>query len=229
MQEGATLARWSPGAVLWGFLLRQKTLGERRVGERSGDAVEAAACRLPRWQRGLAWTRARAGVVSGAPPRRSSPPTSSEQAGCQGAARAAGAQCRLRRRAQEAAALARRPPPPLRTRHPPPRRAGHGPAQGPPGGLGAQPVARYVPFLPPLASGSRSLARRGLGSSCQERDAVSLQGQTLATLGDVSPPGTGSNLAAQPSSAKEGGSRKRLGAGSLVCLGRVEEARVEKR
>lgn len=166
--------------------------------------VGAAARRLPRWQRGPAWTRAEWGVPR-APPRLRPAlplPPNTPLSGRR-------AQCRLRRRAQEAAALARR----RRRSAPGTRRraAGHGPAQGPPGGLGAQPVARYVPFLPPLASRSRSRARRGLGSCCRERDGA--------------PPGSGlgcswgrglRELPALSESAKfreEGGPRERRGAG----------------
>lgn len=158
--------------------------------------VEAAAGRLPRWQRGRDWTAARAPRCPDAPPRRSSPPTSSEGAAAvrePGAARSAGSG----RRAEEAAALARRPPPPLRT-GPRRRAAGHGPAQGPPGGLGPQPVARYVPLLTPtLASGSPSLTHRGLGSGGQEPVAVRSQGPTSAAFGDVGPPGSGCRQAAR--------------------------------
>ena len=193
--------------------------------------VEAAARRLPRWQRGRDWPAARAQRCPGAPPRRSSPPTSSEAAAAvrePGAARSAGSG----RRAEEAVALAGRPPPPLRTAPRHRRAADHGPAQGPPGGLGPQPVARYVPPYtpsPPPASGSPSLTRRGLGYSCQEPVAVRTQGPTSAALGYVGPPGTGCSRATPPSSALEGGARRRPEAGTLVSLGRVEEARVEKR
>lgn len=91
-------------------------------------------------------------AVSRAPPCRSSPPTSSEPAGCQGAARAArsaGSGAAPRRLPLWLAAPRRRSTPVTRR-----RATGHGPAQGTPGGLGAQPMARYVPFLPPLASGN---------------------------------------------------------------------------
>lgn len=167
--------------------------------------------RLPRRQRGRDWTRARAGVVPRAPPRLSALPLPLHQP----AVREPRAQCKLRRGAQEAAALAapqRRSAPGTRR-----RAASHGPAQGPPGGLGAQPLARYVPLLP---AGAPAWATGASGPVARSGMRCTSQGPTLATRGDSGPPGTGCSLAAPPSPAQEGGARERLVAGSWVCLGK---------
>lgn len=58
IEEGATLARWFRGAVLWGFLLRQRCGRETWRRRQSGSILPAqvAAYCLPRWQTGRDWT-----------------------------------------------------------------------------------------------------------------------------------------------------------------------------
>lgn len=88
--------------------------------------------------------------------------------------------------------------------------ARHGPAQGPPGGLDAQPVARYVP----------------LASACRWEP---LGGSELGCWGDAGPPRSGGSLAAK---LRKRGRRGDSGPGVWVCgeeLGKIEKARVEER
>lgn len=156
------------------------------------------------------------------------PPTSSEHAGCQGAARG-GRAVQAPRRVWEAAALARRP----RRSAPGTRRraAGHGPAPGPPGGLGAQPLARYVPFLPPTpphpglpeplpgAPGPRILLP-GAGRGAPP-------GSHRGYSWGRGAPGAGCRRADGPSSAQAGGPRKRLGAGVCGVWGELKRLQLE--
>lgn len=188
--------------------------------------VEAAARRLPRWQRGRDWPAARAQRCPGAPPRRSSPPTSSEAAAAvrePGAARSAGSG----RLAEEAVALARRPLPLLRTA-PRRRAADHGPDQGPPGGVGPQPVARYVPpYTPPpprlrepLPDPPRpGIQLPGAGSGA-------LPGSDLGGSRGRGSPG---NWLQSSDSAKFRARGRRAEAARGREFGGVEETRVEKR
>lgn len=78
---------------------------------------------------------------------------------------------------------------------------------GPPWPLGA----------PPWPAEASDPASRN-GTRCAPR----VRPQRL--LGTWVPAGTGCSLATPPSSAQEGGEWRRPGAGTLVCLGRVEEA-----
>lgn len=195
--------------------------GELRSG------VEAAARRLPRWQRGRDWPAARAQRCPGAPPRRSSPPTSSEGAAAvrePGAARSAGSG----RLAEEAVALARRPPPLLRTA-PRRRAADHGPDQGPPGGVGPQPVARYVPpYYPPpplrLREPLPDPPRPGIQLPGAGRGA--LPGSDLGGSRGRGSPG---NWLQSSDSAKFRARGRRAEAARGRDFGGVEETRVEKR
>lgn len=156
-----------------------------RQKERFGDGVEAAACRLPRWQRGRDGTGARAGGVRRPSPPRG-PPTSSEGARCQGAGRPRALQAR--------GAAPRRLPLWLAAPDAAPHRA---PAAAPramdlPRGLlvawtlslwpgtcpSCFPLPLGAPASPPWPAGaSDPAARRGTRCAAQSR--------TLAALGDV--------------------------------------------
>lgn len=119
-------------------------------------------------------------MESRAPPCRSSPPTSSEPAGCQGAARAArsaGSGAAPRRLPLWLAAPRRRSTPGTRS-----RATGHGPAQGTPDGLGAQPMARYVLLLLPLASGNPPWSSGASDPAARSGTRCASQGPILATL-----------------------------------------------
>lgn len=125
----------------------------------------------------------------GAPPRRSSPPTSSEGAGLSGSPRPRAVQARgaaPRRLPLWLAAARRRSAPGSRR-----RAAGHGAAQGPPGGLGAQPVARYVSPVPPFPLGALPWPAGASGPAARSRPGCARLGRTLAALRDIGPPGSG--------------------------------------
>lgn len=176
--------------------------------------------------RGAQPGREPSGVVSRAPPRlRSGPPTSSEHAGCQGAAR--GGRAVQAPAPRPGGCRSGSPPPPLRTGHPPPRR---GPWTCPgaswwPGRSACGQVRGLLasPSLPeplPGAPGPRILPP-GSGTRCASGVRPWLLSGTW---------GSGNWLQASGSAKfrKRGGPAEATWSGSLVCLGRVEEARVEK-
>lgn len=224
MEGGTALTRWFPGAVvLWNCLQRQEWGGGRRSQEtrRGRSRPPAQVAEGPRLD------RSQSPAVSGAPPRRSSPPTSSEGAA---AVREPGAARSARGAAQRRLPL--RLAAPRRRSAPGPAAAPRGPWTCPgaswwpgPSACGqVRPPLNPSPGLrqplpdPPRPGVRRPGARRG-----------ALPGSELRGFGGRGFPGKRLQSSGSPSSTPEGGAPRRPGPGTLVCLGRVEEARVEKR